>query len=711
MSRLNYFILCPLSIALGISPLLAVVKAAEITTLPTIQVAGEKSGDEDKTSGSATSGYRSHQVINGALGQQDMRESPYSIEQVNSQQIANMQANTTYEALKYVPTVQTTTGASRITDYYNIRGFSASVWSYNMAVDGMRSFDITQPLEDKQSIEVLNGANSFLYGLTSPAGMINFVTKKPTDEAFASVTAGNAGGSQLYTQLDSGGPLGTTLPLTYRMDVVYGDKGTNGVEHQTNERYLLSTAIDWDLNEKNTLGLDAAVADRDLEYAQTLFMPSVKSGIPSAADGSKNWGAPYSYSKDNTQRIGLHLDSELTARTHLRSRLRYSDISREFLMTRQVWQDSDLNYKQRIDYQKEYSTTAKQANIYLDQLVETGPVLHKFIIGGSYDHVAYDYPVGGNGSGVSSTIYPANFYSSPGYAPQFYPTAGTATSRLSIYQSALLADDMAFNEKWSLQVGESYVHINDASWNSATLVSSNAYDKGEWTPSGALLFKPAKAWMTYLSYTEALQQGFVAPQTASNAGEVSAPFLGKQYELGTKGSIANMDLTLAYFHIRQASQMVADNYYSSNGEEVHKGWEATGKGKLTDLWTVGGGFTLFDARITSSTTALDKTPQGVAEKMGRLYSEYQIGALPGLTLTGGASYTGHAWVDSANTLSIPGYTLWDAGFRYEKQVFGQDLALLLSANNLTNKEYWTTRSGILYLGMPASYSLSARMAF
>jgi len=55
--------------------------------------------------------------------------------------------------------------------------------------------------------------------------------------------------------------------------------------------------------------------------------------------------------------------------------------------------------------------------------------------------------------------------------------------------------------------------------------------------------------------------------------------------------------------------------------------------------------------------------------------------------------------------------VYDAGLRYQIQLAGKDTTWRLNVANLTDKDYWTTRSGILYLGAPRTLSASASLAF
>jgi iron complex outermembrane recepter protein len=126
--------------------------------------------------------------------------------------------------------------------------------------------------------------------------------------------------------------------------------------------------------------------------------------------------------------------------------------------------------------------------------------------------------------------------------------------------------------------------------------------------------------------------------------------------------------------------------------------------------TLTGGFTALDAQIEQATANVGKVPQGVPERMARLYAEYDLGPVPGLGLTAGLSYTGKVPWDAANTLYVDPVTLFDAGLRYRVKLRGKETTWRVTVANLTGEDYWATRSGILYLGEPLTVSVSATVA-
>lgn len=676
--------------------------------LPEVTVVGQAAAD-----GSAAQGYRVERVRLGPLGDADLQDTPFTINAVPAELIRNSGATNTTEALKYVPTIYSATGASQLTPYFSMRGFSASTWTYNMALDGLRSFDIYQPLEDKERIEVLSGASGFLYGITSPAGMINYVSKRPVSKPLAELTVGTYD-QQVYSQLDLGGWLAANPDLAYRLNLAYGDKGRTAVDGLSQERHLVSAAIDWRIAPDTQLSLDASHSQRDLKYAQALFMTTAAIGIPKAPDTSKNWGAPYTGASDATSRIGAALEHKFNEIFTLRAQARYSDIEREYFLNRQVWQNKNLDYKWRVDSQQNFHTTVGQFQVFLDASFKTGPLQHQLSVGANLDH--FDSADNGYRGTTYSTVYTGNLYGTPGYRAWSLPPKGTSAAQETTYRTLLFSDRLSLGKHWSLLLGLNHASIDDrlTSITAAGVSSTVPYEKSKTTPAVALSFKPIPSVTTYASYVEALQQGFVS-KASGNLNELFAPYVSKQREIGAKATLGGIGLNLAWFDIDQAAAYTYSagglDYSTQDGRETHRGWEFSLTGKLSERLRLTGGFTVLEARIDKATANVGKTPQGVPENMARLYAEYDLPFVAGLTLTGGASYTGKIPWDAANTLYVDAVTVVDAGLRYQTRLAGKETIWRLNVANLSDKDYWTTRSGILYPGAPRTLSSSLTLAF
>src|SRR5258708_7112721 len=105
------------------------------------------------------------------------------------------------EAIKGVAGVSPANSKGTANDSVNIRGIKLNLFSNYRLNGGLPTVGvITVPTEDKERIETLKGANALMFGVASPAGIINLVTKRAgeidvTSIAMAGNSFGQIGGS------------------------------------------------------------------------------------------------------------------------------------------------------------------------------------------------------------------------------------------------------------------------------------------------------------------------------------------------------------------------------------------------------------------------------------------------------------------------------------------------------------------------------------
>src|SRR5579871_4779614 len=110
-------------------------------------------------------------------------EVPQSISIINTREMEDRGVITMNEALRYTPGVQADEyGFEPRFDWLKIRGFSAE--TFGVFRDGMRFNSLSGKLDpyELESVEVLKGPSSVLYGQVPPGGLINQVTKRPPAE-------------------------------------------------------------------------------------------------------------------------------------------------------------------------------------------------------------------------------------------------------------------------------------------------------------------------------------------------------------------------------------------------------------------------------------------------------------------------------------------------------------------------------------------------
>jgi iron complex outermembrane receptor protein len=206
-------------------------------------------------------------------------------------------------------------------------------------------------------------------------------------------------------------------------------------------------------------------------------------------------------------------------------------------------------------------------------------------------------------------------------------------------------------------------------------------------------------------------------RTVVNGGEAMPPVENKQVELGAKYTIGGALLTAAVFEIDKALEYYAplsgtQVQLVQDGRQVHRGVELTVSGRIADNFTLLGGISVLDAEVkdNAEVPAVEgSTPINVANKQAKLYAEYSVPTLQGLTFTAGIYHTGEQELQMPNSFTIDSFTTGDLGVRYQTRVWNdRKLTLRLNVNNITDERYWLNST---FLGYPRTYAAGAQLHF
>ncbi len=172
--------------------------ASQQAPLPHVTVLGTRAPEDH---------YRVETVDSiGPLGTTPIQNIPYSIGVLPLDLIENSQAVNFKDVSKYLPLVayQEQQGPDILRP--QTRGMQGGNFQ-NTRLDGMTMYiTVAMAMEQFQQIEVVNGLSASLYGPANPSGMFNFISKRPTENAFREVTVTYNSDSIGTAQIDLGGP-------------------------------------------------------------------------------------------------------------------------------------------------------------------------------------------------------------------------------------------------------------------------------------------------------------------------------------------------------------------------------------------------------------------------------------------------------------------------------------------------------------------------
>lgn len=200
-------------------------------------------------------------------------QTPASVEVVPRALIEDRKAETLSEALDTVSGVFATPSGG-VFNQFIIRGFEDSVVYRNGLRPGPSgiAFGTDFDMANIQSIEVLKGPASVLYGRGEPGGVINITTKKPWAVPYHSLEQDFGSYNFYRTVFDTTGPVSADGKVLYRFAGAYQDNDSFRDFH-TNEQYDLAPSITLRPNSGTDLTFDFEVFNRDFQFDYGIPLP------------------------------------------------------------------------------------------------------------------------------------------------------------------------------------------------------------------------------------------------------------------------------------------------------------------------------------------------------------------------------------------------------------------------------------------------------
>ncbi|WP_288389176.1 TonB-dependent siderophore receptor [uncultured Alteromonas sp.] len=627
-------------------------------------------------------------------------DSPVSISVIDQELLQLRQAQTVSEALRYSSGVTTESRPTiTIFDQFTIRGFD----TYQTFYDGLpllsnNSWNLYPQVDSfaTESLEILKGPASSLYGLVPPGGMINQVAKYPKDENETLIRAAVGSDSLFELGLDTTGQL--TDNARYRV-VALGRKQDGFQDTTENERYTIAPSVTIDLSKATELTLSAYYQD-DPEMVPSTPLPGVGTLYEapygkldaSVYAGDENWN---SYSREVLM-LGYKLNHEFNDNWSVLQKFRYTDADALQQNTYHSGTPTDDIYLTRSAYLTDEEIDGVTVDTQVAGFVQIGDVAHNLLFGVDYQNsdstVAYrdtlttDTPVL-DLSNIDNDLFdvdslPLDFYQEDhvidieqiGFYLQDEIRIDNFTFLLNGRYDQFESTDVAENVYAGFEYG-----------------STTEIDQNEFSGRVAAMYTFDSGWRMYANYAESFEP---VSGTDSVTGEAFKPTTADQVEVGTKyiSGDGATTFTGAYFVLTKQNVVVNTSdfaQYTQNGEVESKGVELELSTKVTNALLLQANATLLDLEVTEDTLDPDvvgKTPVWVAEESASVWANYFFDdALDGLMLGAGVRYVGETQADKYNTDTVPSYTLVDAVLSYDMPEY--DLKLTGSVSNLTDKEY------------------------
>lgn len=599
-----------------------------------------------------------------------MAETARSVSVVNREELDQHAVQKLDEALRYRSGVLSQAyGSDNDTDWFKVRGFDAANY-----LDGNRLFSTgyyvwTLEPFGLESVELLKGPASILYGEAPPGGVINAITKRPTAKPRGELDLqlGNRDHRQIGVDVSDA----LTDQSRYRMVALYS-KRDGVLDGSENERLYLAPSVTLDLSDRSALTLLASIK-HDEGVPTNGFFPvyGTINKAPGEIDPSTNLGQPDYDRNRNTQiSAGYEFSHQLNDTWEFKQNARFNY--------------NDLLLRSTYIFPAYDSTTAYRGLIYRDGKTKS-VLLDNQMIGywnGERTEqtllLGVDLQSHGNdgveadsfGMGAIDTQQP-DYSGFPGFDPA---TATYQKSRKE--QSGLYAQhQIRWDERWLLTAGGRYDYVETHNRSEKLAKNEKQYDD-ELSLSGSIMYLADNGLSPYLTYAESFE---VLAGMDPNTKNAYKPLKGKLYETGIKYTPRFMDgyVNLALFDLEQTNSLVAtgSGQQTQAGKVTSRGVELEGSVQATEGLRLTAAYTYTDAKTNDSGEG-ERRASMIPRHQASFWGNYKVQAGPasGLEVGSGVRYTGSSVgigaVDAAynpiyGSAKVPANTVWDAMIGYD----------------------------------------------
>jgi catecholate siderophore receptor len=675
---------------------------------------------------------------------QPLSETPQTIQVIPRTLLDEQGATTLTDALRNVPGITMQAGegggASNTSgDMFNMRGFSAN---NSLFVDGVRDDGlIARDVYNLEQIEVFSGPTGSDVGRMNAAGYINLSTKLPHVEGAQSGTLSYGAGEQVRATIDVNQPVtvgerGTFLgSAAIRVNALWQDGGVAGRDYAARESKSIAPSIAFGLDTHTRLSVAGQImrqdnlADYGLPAAASPIGPLTSTSALAAApvDQTNYYGSPdYDYDHVKQDSVTARFEHDLGPGTTIRNQTRFNSTSRHAVITSianpaAYNPDSNLVTLSRQANERHNDIASNQTN--LTARAKTGSFLHEISAGVEFTRESQAAPAL-TGVGTRAPIdlnHPDVF--SPVVDMKIVPTGATSegsTNTVALY----VFDAVDLGRRFRVNGGvrlERYDTNSSAVTGDGLVTDLEAQDTLLSGKAG-LIFRLNERGNLYVSYGSSVTPpGSANFQLNASAANQNNPNLDPQrstnYEFGSKWDLLDkrLQVTGALFRTENTNVIfVVDAtavppIFNQDDGQLVKGATVGAVGQIRPWWDVNFSVQYLDSELRSqnamnSGKRLTLTPEfsGSLWTTVRLPRDVRIG--------GGLRYTEAVFVNAANTIQVPGYTVADA---LVEAPLGH-VTLRLNVYNISDRVYIrniNNNAGRYNPGTPRSILLSSAFRF
>ncbi|SKC05485.1 iron complex outermembrane recepter protein [Kosakonia radicincitans] len=637
-------------------------------------------------------------------------ETPQAVSIVTRQQYEEQGATSVRQAVSYTPGVYSNQiGASNRFDYIVLRGFSDGSLD-NVYLDGLKLMGDTNSHSSLvidpwflDSVEVVRGPASVLYGRSSPGGIVALNSRKPSFDPGGEVKLFAGNNNQRGAAFDVTGPVDDNDRVAVRLTGMtrYAD---SQFDHLKEQRYAIAPSLTWRITDQTRLEL-MAYLHRDPEGGSHSGLPYEGTVTPHAGRKISNtfFEGEDDYDKYDRREnmVGYNIEHAFDSGWSVRQKLRYlhTKVNLNQVYAAGWLNDTELN---RGYSGSDESLSAITLDNQIDGSVDTGIINHRLLFG-------VDYQRRSNNVTASYGSFPAIDAFNPIYGADPLSISVYSREKHKLEQTGIYLQDQMSLDRWRLTLGGRHDQVKITNVNKIN-DTRDTLDQDHFSSRAALMYLFDSGFAPYVSYSTA----FTPTSFTDEYGKILQPMKGKQWEAGLKFQPEGSQTmySASVYRINQkniATKVEPTDPYRSIGEIESEGVELEAVGQLTDNLRLQAAYTYNDIRYKkSSAEEQGKRAVYAPRNQASAWLSYDVktGLFNGLTVGSGVRYVNGITSDRQNTHTLPSYTLVDLAVGYDLGNVGlKGMSAQLNVNNLTDKRYVAACNSLSYCYFGAERSI------
>lgn len=659
-----------------LAPYVALAQSADEERVEEIVVKGER----------LQAGYLEAQAEVGLGFSTDISRVPHSIQIVNRRLLEDLKPVTLSDIVGVTGGTSSPRNSIEPFSSFKLRGFPVS----QTVVDGIRntnSLNIqTEGLASFEQVEVLRGPGGAVYGLSSPGGVINIVTKKPQPTPRLEASAGVGNHDRRLVTIDLTGPLTADGSLRARVVGAYEDRDSF-VDFVSVERAQFNPSVEWEHSSGVVMRYQADYRERDgLRYISlplegTLINTNVFELPNSLFTGEPGQGDTESESWVHTFVAERDSDGPNLERFYIRStNSEYDQPSVAPVNVQEDGRTLNRRFNRFLEDQEEIVVGAQ-----IVREIELGSV--KPIISAGVDYAEWTYDSDFFRGSVAPLDLLDPVYGAPIEGVFLLASSSDRFEQLGGYLHGVveLGDDI------TILMGARVDRLENRTEDYSFGTTGTSTDT-EVSPRFGVSWEFVPGVIPYASYAETFEANANFGFVRSPDGAPFGPETGRQWEMGVKlASVAGLTSTLAFFDIELSNVLTVDPadpfFRIPTGEQRSRGIEFINTWQPIENFTLLASYAYTDAEVTRDNviergTRLDNVP----EHSGRLWTRYarELGDGWIAGLTGGWTYNASALIGIGSELEVPSYDVFELGAFMQRGPFLIDVKV----DNLADQDYF-----------------------